>query len=81
MPLKPGEPIQALKIFKNQDAPIIKPRHEYPDWVNTLTQKDVSLAQLRRMNVEDATDREQRRFLKLTRRMEIRAKNEAAKMK
>jgi hypothetical protein len=81
MPLKPGEPIQALKIFKNEEAPIVKPRHEYPDWVNTLAEKDVSLAQLRRMEVEDATDREQRRFLKLTRRIEIRSKNEASKAK
>jgi hypothetical protein len=56
-------------------------RSEYPDWVNKLAEKDVSLAQLRKMDVSDATDKEQIRFLKLTRRVEIRTKNEASKAK
>jgi Mitochondrial ribosomal protein L37 len=81
LPMKPGEPLTALKIFKNQDPPVVLKRSEYPDWVNTLAEKDVSLAQLRKMDVSDATDKEQMRFLKLTRRVEIRSKNEASKAK
>jgi Mitochondrial ribosomal protein L37 len=81
LPMKPGEPLQALKIFKNQDAPVVLERHEYPDWINNLAQKDISLAQLRRMDEADATDREKMRFLKLTRRLAIRQKNEASKKK
>ena len=81
LPMKPGEPLTALKIFKNQDPPVVLPRSEYPEWVSNLAKKDVSLAQLRKMDVADATDKEQMRFLKLTRRAEIRAKNEASKAK
>jgi hypothetical protein len=79
--MKPGEPLQALKIFKNRDAPVVLERHEYPEWFNSLAKKDITLAQLRRMDEADATDREQMRYLKLTRRIEIKEKNEASKKK
>lgn len=81
MPMKPGETIEALKIYKDQEAPVVLQREEYPEWINTLAERDISLAQLRKMDVDEATDRQKLRFLKLTRRIEIKEKNEAAKAK
>jgi hypothetical protein len=75
--MKPGTPIAGLKIYKDQDAPVVLERSEYPAWVDTLTQPLPSLAQLRKMPLEQASDRDKRRFLKLTRRQKIRERNEA----
>lgn len=77
LPMKPGTPIPGLKIYKEKDAPVALERSEYPAWVDTLTQPLPSLAQLRRMNLDEASDRDKRRFLKLTRRQKIRERNEA----
>lgn len=77
LPMKPGTPIPGLKIYKEKDAPVALERSEYPAWVDTLTKPLPSLAQLRRMNIEEASDRDKRRFLKLTRRQKIRERNEA----
>ncbi|GAX13761.1 hypothetical protein FisN_30Lh049 [Fistulifera solaris] len=76
-PMKPGTPIPGLKIYKDKDAPVVLERSEYPAWVDTLTQPLPSLAQLRKLPLEEATDRDKRRFLKLTRRQKIRERNEA----
>jgi len=76
MPMKPGTPIPGLNFRKDVDPPVALPREEYPDWVNKLAEKDISLAQLRRMPEEDATDKQKMRYLKLTRRIEIKRGND-----
>ena len=62
--------------MKDQDPPVALARSDYPEWINQLSQK--SLAQLRRLSEDEATDREKVRYLKLTRRMMIKEKNEVA---
>lgn len=79
MPMKPGSPIPGLDIFKDKDSPVALERSEYPEWVNTLTEPMVSLAKLRKMTVEEATDKEMKRYLKLVRRARIKESNEEAK--
>lgn len=76
--MKAGTPIPGLDIYKDKDPPVALERSEYPEWVNDLSKPLVSLAMLRRMSVEDATDREMRRYLKLVRKGEIKKKNEEA---
>jgi hypothetical protein len=76
LPMKPGTPIPGLDFIKGADPPVALERSEYPEWINNLTQK--SLAQLRRMSEEEATDKEKMRYLKLSRRMLIKKKNEEA---
>lgn len=75
LPMKPGTPIKGLDIFKGKDAPVAMERSEYPDWVSELPTPLPSLAKLRRMSNEDATDKDKRRFLKLTRRAKIKSNN------
>jgi len=77
--MKPGTPIPGLNFLKDRDPPVALDRSEYPEWVNSLTKRDVTLAQLRKMPEEEATDREKMRYLKLTRRIEIKRKNEASR--
>jgi hypothetical protein len=74
--MKPGTPIPGLDFRKDVDTPVALERHEYPDWVQTLTQPLISLAKLRRMPEEDATDNDKRRYLKLTRRALLRRRSE-----
>ena len=74
--MKPGTPITGLNFMKDRDAPVALKREEYPEWVGRLATKDVSLAQLRRMSEDDATDKEKMRYLKLTRRILIKRNNE-----
>jgi len=74
--MKPGTPIPGLDIYKEKDPPVVMERSEYPDWVNDLATPLVSLAKLRKMTVEEATDREKKRYLKLIRRNHIKEKNE-----
>ena len=74
--MKPGTPIPGLNIRKDQDPPVALKREEYPEWVDTLAEPQISLAKLRRMPEEEATDREKMRYLKLTRRQKIRQQNE-----
>lgn len=76
LPMKPGTPIPGLDIFKEKEAPVALERSEYPEWVSSLTQREISLAQLRRMSEEVASDQEKKRYLKLTRRMLIKKNNE-----
>ena len=73
--MKEGTPIAGLDFLKNVEQPVSKRREEYPDWVNGLDKSQKSLAVLRKMDVEDATLKEQQRYLKLTRRREIREQN------
>ena len=73
--MKPGVPIPGLNFLKSKDPPVALERSEYPEWVNDLDKPMVSLAKLRRMDEEDATDREKMRYLKLTRRIVIKQKN------
>lgn len=73
--MKPGTPIPGLNFLKSKDPPVALGRSEYPEWVNDLAKPMVSLAKLRRMDEEDATDREKMRYLKLTRRIVIKQKN------
>jgi hypothetical protein len=73
--MKPGTPIRGLDFLKNVEQPVSKPREEYPAWVDSLTESKKTLAVLRKMDVEDATDEEQMRYLKLTRRREIKQRN------
>jgi Mitochondrial ribosomal protein L37 len=76
--LKPGTPIPGLDIYKEKEPPVVLERSEYPDWLESLAKPLPSLAKLRRMPEEDATDREKMRYLKLTRRMIIKRNNAEA---
>ena len=87
--LKPGTPIPGLENIypkskdpKSKDrTPIAKSREEYPPWVSGLTQPLPSLAKLRAMKIEDATDKDMKRYLKLVRRAKIKANNEERRKK
>lgn len=79
LPMKPGTPIPGLDFMKDKDPPVALERSEYPEWVNSLAEKEVTLAQLRKIPVEEASDREMMRYLKLTRRIKIKEQNEASK--
>ncbi|GKY93185.1 hypothetical protein MPSEU_000286400 [Mayamaea pseudoterrestris] len=74
LPMTPGTPIPGLDFIKNQDPPVAL--DEYPEWLHQLPLK--SLAQLRRMPEAEATDREKMRYLKLTRKILIKQRNEVA---
>ncbi len=83
MAMTPGTPIPGLdKIYPTpkggtSKAPVSLPREEYPPWVNELTQPLPSLAKLRTMRVEDASDRDMKRYLKLVRKTKIKSENES----
>lgn len=79
MPMKVGEVIPGLDIYKDKDPPVVLERSEYPEWVNKLAEPLISLAKLRKMRVEDATDEEKKRYLKLVRKLNIKEKNEESK--
>jgi hypothetical protein len=81
LPLKPGTPIPGLDIYKEKEPPVALERSEYPDWLESLTKPLPSLATLRRMPEEEASDRDKMRYLKLTRRMKIKQNNEETKGK
>jgi Mitochondrial ribosomal protein L37 len=70
--MKPGTPIHGLDIFKDKDPPVALPRSEYPEWVNDLAQPLPSLAKLRRTNILEADEKDQKRYFKLTRRIKIK---------
>lgn len=74
--MKPGTELKSLAVCKGQDPPKVLPREEYPDWVNNLAKPLPSLAKLRRIPNEEAEDYEIVRYLKLTRRIGIRQRNE-----
>ena len=73
---KPGTPIPGLDIYKEREPPVALERSEYPDWLGSLANPLPSLALLRRMPEEEATDRDKLRYLKLTRRMKIKKNNQ-----
>eukprot|EP00581_Thalassiosira_minuscula_P014074 CAMPEP_0183719316 /NCGR_PEP_ID=MMETSP0737-20130205/12315_1 /TAXON_ID=385413 /ORGANISM="Thalassiosira miniscula, Strain CCMP1093" /LENGTH=87 /DNA_ID=CAMNT_0025949031 /DNA_START=209 /DNA_END=472 /DNA_ORIENTATION=- len=82
MGLEPGTPIPGLESIypKAKDAskdktPLVKPREEYPAWVNELTKPLPSLAKLRNKNIEEASDADMKRYLKLVRRAKIKENN------
>jgi hypothetical protein len=71
--------VHGVDVYKDKEKnppPVALERSEYPYWVSSLTPGGLpSLAALKRMDVEDATDREKRRYLKLTSRAKIRSQN------
>ena len=79
MPMKPGTKLPSdLSIYKGQEPPVVLAAEEYPEWMKSLGAPLPSLAQLRRMSNEDATESDIQRFLKLQRRNAIRQRNEEA---
>ena len=76
LPMKPGTPIPGLDFRKDVDPPVALERSEYPEWLESLTRPLPSLAKLRRMPYEEATDRDKRRYLKLTRKQKIKRQND-----
>jgi hypothetical protein len=76
--MKPGTVLKSLGVFKNEEPPVIKPREEYPAWIGDLATPSPTLAVLRRMPNEVAEDLDITRYLKLSRRLRIRQKNEQA---
>jgi len=74
--MKPGTPLRGLDIFKNSESPpMALERSQYPSWISDLSKPLITLAALRRLPLEQSTDKEQMRYLKLTRRGEIKEKN------
>lgn len=73
--MKPGTPINGLDFLKNADPPVSKERSEYPKWVDDLSKPMATLAKLRKMDMEEAGEKDQMRYLKLSRRRNIREKN------
>lgn len=76
--MKPGTPIPGLNFLKGKEAPVALERSEYPEWVTKLCEPQISLAKLRKMDEEDATDKEKMRYLKLTRKAFIKEQNAEA---
>jgi hypothetical protein len=76
LPMKPGTELKFLAVFKGQDPPKVLERPEYPNWINELAKPLPSLARLRKIPNEEADDKQILRYLKLTRRLAIRQRNE-----
>mmetsp|Transcript_4067 Transcript_4067/g.7503 ORF Transcript_4067/g.7503 Transcript_4067/m.7503 type:complete len:110 (+) Transcript_4067:136-465(+) len=76
--MKPGTPIPGLNFMKGKEPIVALKREEYPDWINDLDKPKITLAKLRRMPEEEATDRDKMRYLKLTRRFKMKDNNSAA---
>lgn len=79
--MKPGTKIPGLDIYKEKEAPIVLERSAYPEWLESLAIPLPSLAKLRRMPEEEATDKDKMRFLKLSRKLRIKKNNEEMKGK
>jgi hypothetical protein len=75
LPMKPGAPILGVDIYKDKDPVVALARSEYPDWVGDLSKPLPTLADLRRISEAEATDKDKMRYLKLTRRIQIKKKN------
>lgn len=58
-------------------APIALKREDYPPWVNDLTRPLPTLAKLRTMKVDEASDKDMKRYLKLVRKAKIKSNNES----
>lgn len=83
--MKPGTPIPGLSIYppskdpnSPSNSPAALPRSEYPQWVSQLVEAPPTLAKLRNMKMEEASDKEMRRYLKLVRRNLIKENNAIA---
>ncbi|KAK1733944.1 hypothetical protein QTG54_015471 [Skeletonema marinoi] len=83
--MKSGTPIPGLtsiyppsKDPSNPTAPTALPRSDYPSWVSALAEAPPTLAKLRNMKMEEATDKDMRRYLKLVRRNLIKENNAIA---
>ena len=76
LPMKPGTPIPGLDIYKEKDPVVVLERSEYPDWINSLATPMPTLSELRRLPDSEASDKDRLRYLKLTRRIQIK-KNSA----
>lgn len=81
--MKPGTPIPGLESIypaskdpSQSRVPTARPREEYPPWVSDLAKPMPTLARLRGMKVEDASDGDMKRYLKLVRRIKIKENNE-----
>lgn len=80
-PLKPGTPITGLDVFKDKDPPVALERSEYPEWLSDLPKPLPTLKELREMNLLEAEDKYQKRYLKLTRRIAIKNVNDSLRKK
>jgi len=78
-----GAPIPGLESIypKNQNdpskskAPVALNREEYPSWVNALSKPLPTLAKLRNTKIEEASDDDRKRYLKLVRKSKIKQNN------
>jgi hypothetical protein len=66
--MAPSRPlVHGVDVYKDKEKnspPVALERSEYPLWVSSLTPGGLpSLTKLKRMNVEDATDREKKEIL------------------
>jgi hypothetical protein len=76
LPMKPNTPLRGLDIFKSSESPpVALDRSQYPSWLSDLSKPFITLAALRRLPLEQSTEEEQLRYLKLTRRGDIKEKN------
>lgn len=75
LPVPAGEKLQGFDFLKESEPLVAKPREEYPEWVDTLAKPMKTLAELRKMEFEDASDKERMRYLVLTRRQVIKDSN------
>ena len=93
LPMRPGTPIPGLaNIYPTPKdpsssaaasssargaPPVALKREDYPAWVNDLTRPLPTLAKLRTMKVEEASDGDMKRYLKLVRKAKIKSNNES----
>lgn len=74
--MKPGTPITGLQLKVGQEQIVALERSEYPKWINTLATPKLSIAALRQMELTDDTlDVDIKRYLRLTRRAQIKENN------
>ena len=81
--MKPGTSIPGLDFLEltkgsgdNNANIVAKERSEYPSWIETLSIPLSTLGKLQKMPQEDANEKDMMRYLKLTRRLEIKNCNE-----
>lgn len=72
---KVGDKVPGFDLFKDQEPLVWKEMEEYPGWVHKLHMPHTPLAKLRKMELEEASDSEMFRYIKLTRRIEIKEAN------
>ena len=75
MAMPAGTKLPGFEFLKGGEPVAAKSREEYPDWINDLSKPMKSLAELKKMKFEDATDKERMRYLVLTRRQLIKENN------